>query len=208
MSLAYVTEKGLTDQGIAEVAAKCAKDVTAWDQQGCLSPHVIYVESGSAEAFAEALAVALCSFETTHPRGMLSTEEAADVVRRRSVYEIRAANCRDTLLWASEQSTAWTVVLERDSEFQYSCLNRFVYVKLTRSADETLRRLEPMRGRVSTVGLAVATREAAGVSLALAKWGVSRICPVGKMQTPPLLWRHDGRPSLGDLVVWTDWESE
>jgi hypothetical protein len=27
------------------------------------------------------------------------------------------------------------------------------------------------------------------------------------MQIPPLLWRHDGRPSLGDLVTWTDYES-
>ena len=40
----------------------------------------------------------------------------------------------------------------------------------------------------------------------LARWGASRICPLGKMQSPPLTWRHDGRPSLGDLVMWTDWE--
>jgi hypothetical protein len=26
------------------------------------------------------------------------------------------------------------------------------------------------------------------------------------MQNPPLTWRHDGRPSLGDLVRWTDLE--
>jgi hypothetical protein len=26
------------------------------------------------------------------------------------------------------------------------------------------------------------------------------------MQNPPMGWRHDGRPTLGDLVTWTDWE--
>jgi hypothetical protein len=26
------------------------------------------------------------------------------------------------------------------------------------------------------------------------------------MQNPPLTWRHDGRPALGDLVTWTDME--
>jgi len=27
------------------------------------------------------------------------------------------------------------------------------------------------------------------------------------MQNPPLTWRHDGRPALGDLVMWTDVEA-
>ncbi len=30
--------------------------------------------------------------------------------------------------------------------------------------------------------------------------------PLGQMQNPPLTWRHDGRPALGDLITWTDWE--
>ena len=42
----------------------------------------------------------------------------------------------------------------------------------------------------------------------LARWGATRICPLGQMQNPPLTWRHDGRPALGDLVTWTDWENE
>ena len=40
----------------------------------------------------------------------------------------------------------------------------------------------------------------------LAHWGATRICPIGEMQKPSLLWRHDGRPSLGDLVTWTHLE--
>ena len=41
----------------------------------------------------------------------------------------------------------------------------------------------------------------------LARWGVTRVCPLGQMQSPPLTWRHDGRPALSDLVTWTDFES-
>ena len=41
----------------------------------------------------------------------------------------------------------------------------------------------------------------------LSRWGVTRVCQLGQMQNPPLLWRHDGRPALGDLVTWTDFES-
>lgn len=211
VSLAYISGRGLADKEMVEVASKCARDVTAWDQQGCLSPHVIYVENGGAfpaERFAEAVASALCQIEEVQPRGALGVEQAADLAMRRSVYEIRAANSPDTRLWSSDRSTAWTVVYESDPRFHYTCLNRFIYVKPSRDADETLHQLEPLRGKVSTVGLAAAGREAERLATTFARWGVSRVCPVGKMQSPPLLWRHDGRPRLGELVDWTDWERE
>jgi hypothetical protein len=35
---------------------------------------------------------------------------------------------------------------------------------------------------------------------------VTRVCPLGRMQEPPLTWRHDGRPALADLITWTDLE--
>jgi hypothetical protein len=36
--------------------------------------------------------------------------------------------------------------------------------------------------------------------------GVSRFCPAGRMQYPPLTWHHEGRPVLADLVTWIDAE--
>ena len=71
---------------------------------------------------------------------------------------------------------------------------------------EALQNADSVCGSVSTVGLAATEEQAAGMVSALARWGATRICPIGKMQTPPLTWRHDGRPPLGDLVTWTDWE--
>ena len=63
-----------------------------------------------------------------------------------------------------------------------------------------------MRGKVSTVGLAAPEDKMEELATQLARWGVTRVCPLGQMQNPPLTWRHDGRPALGDLVTWTDWE--
>jgi hypothetical protein len=57
------------------------------------------------------------------------------------------------------------------------------------------------------VGLAAPEERAEELVTELARWGVTRVCPVGEMQNPPLTWRHDGRPALADLVTWTDWES-
>jgi glycosyltransferase involved in cell wall biosynthesis len=98
------------------------------------------------------------------------------------------------------------VVYEADPRFQFSCLNRFIYVKGVKDLAEALQNAESVRGQVSTVGVAAPEDKAQSLTTELARWGVSRVCPLGRMQEPPLTWRHDGRPALGDLVTWTDWE--
>jgi hypothetical protein len=71
---------------------------------------------------------------------------------------------------------------------------------------EALQNAETVRGQVSTVGLAVPEHKLEELAAQLARWGATRVCPLGRMQNPPLTWRHDGRPALGDLVTWTDME--
>jgi hypothetical protein len=210
VSFGYVTKEMLTGFNAKKVIARAATDVVAWNQLGCLSPHVFYVEPHGVilpEKFAEMLAEELARREEAEPRGQLPAETAATIASRRAFYEVRAAHSPETKFWRSENSTAWTVVYEADPQFQLSCLNRFVYVKVAPDLETILKTAENIRGKVSTVGLAAAGDRALELAAQLARWGVTRICPIGRMQNPPLAWRHDGRPALGDLVTWTDWES-
>ncbi|HXT38901.1 MAG TPA: acyl-CoA reductase [Candidatus Angelobacter sp.] len=209
VSFGFVAQEVLTGRGAKTIAAAAAADVAAWDQLGCLSPHLFYIEPGGAvspELFAEMLAVELAKRETNQPRGEITPVESAAIAARRALYEVRAAASEDTRQWQSQESTAWTVIHEADPRFQMSCLNRFVYIKPAANLSEALRAAELVRGKVSTVGLAATEPKAGQLATELARWGVTRICPVGQMQNPPLTWRHDGRPGLGDLVTWTDWE--
>jgi len=181
------------------------------NQLGCLSPHVIYVQNGGEVGprhFARLLAEELARREAVEPRGELSAEEAAGIASRRALYEVRAAHSAETQVWGSPASTAWTVVYEADARFQISCLNRFIYVKAVSHLAQALHAAEMVRGKVSTVGLAAPAAQAEQLVRQLARWGVTRVCPLGRMQAPPLAWRHDGRPALGDLVTWTDWERD
>jgi hypothetical protein len=210
VSFAFVSASAQSGPATTRLPGLAAADVAAWNQLGCLSPHIIYVEQGgtlNAEGFARELAVELARVESTEPRGDLSIEEATAIASRRAIYQMRAAYSAETLIWGSPDSTAWTVVYEADPRFQVSCLNRFIYVKPVADLADTLRHADPVRGKVSTVGLAAAAEQAEQLALTLARWGVTRVCPLGKMQQPPLTWHHDGRPSLGDLVTWTDWET-
>jgi len=166
----------------------------------------------SVEQFAAFLADELASREQFEPRGNVPVEIAGAIASRRSVYELRAAHSEKepeaprTRLWGSKDSTAWTVVYESDPRFQTSCLHRFIYVKGVTDLKEALQSADPVREKVSTVGVAAPDDKVQEISLELARWGATRVCPLGRMQKPPLTWRHDGRPALGDLVRWTDWE--
>src|SRR3989442_1639985 len=102
LSFGYVAHEVISGFQAKKIVARAAADVIAWDQLGCRSPHVIYVEHGGGTAA---------------------------------------------------------------------------------PADKTLE---------------LATQ--------LARWGVTRICPLGQMQNPPLTWRHDGRGTLSELVTWSNWE--
>jgi hypothetical protein len=210
VSFGYVTREVISGWRARKVVAAAAADVIAWDQLGCLSPHVFYVEdnaTGLALQFAEQLADELARREAAEPRGQISTETAAHIAARRAIYEVRAAHAPDqTRHWCSRDSTAWTVVYEAEARFALSCLNRFIYVKPVLDVAEALRGADPVRDHTSTVGLAAQEHELESLAKQFARWGATRLCPLGQMQNPPLTWRHDGRLLLGDLVRWTDWE--
>ena len=209
LSLAYITRESLEKRGAEKIASAIAEDVTAWNQLGCLSPHAVYVETDAepdSHAVAAAIANQLEAREQIDPRGAVSAEIAAAISTRRMFYEVRAASDPDTQIWSSAGSTAWTVVHENSHPFQTSCLNRFLFVKPVANFNDFLTSVEPLQGKISTVGLAAPMARVQQIAPQLSNAGVTRVCRVGSMQNPPLTWRHDGRPSLAELVTWTDLE--
>ncbi|MCX8155860.1 MAG: hypothetical protein N3J91_05325 [Verrucomicrobiae bacterium] len=209
VSFGFLCREELSAHAAKSWAAKAAQDVAAWDQLGCLSPHVFYVEREgriSPEQWAEMLAAEMARMEQIMPRGPAPLEVTAAIASRRAFYAVRAAASPDTRFWQSEGNTAWTVVYEADPRFQVSCLHRFIYVKAVENLEEALQGADDLRGKVSTVGLAASSQRLPELARRLASWGANRVCPLGQMQKPPLTWRHDGRPALGDLVGWTQLE--
>ena len=207
LSFAYVTREALEKPD--KLPGLLVDDVTSWNQLGCLSPHAVWVETGGpidSDQVASQLANELQLREQNEPRGSVPPEVAAAIASRRMVYQVRAASDGSTKIWASENSTAWTVVHDTSSEFPVSCLNRFIHVRPVENLNQFLRNLEVLRDKISTVGLAAPTVRIQELAARFVEIGVTRVCRVGQMQNPPLSWRHDGRPSLGDLVTWTDIE--
>ena len=218
LSFAMIAKEAMTKENLPSLAQAAAFDASVYDQQGCLSPHVFYIEEGGQlgpREFAMALDDAMAAYQARVPRGQLSVEESAQIAQIRGAYEFRSATDKTVALWPGRANgppslndelrrTSWLVIYEEDPMFTPSCLNRVVFVKPVEQLErvpELVRRFAP---HLSTVGIAPMD-EKTTVRLAedLKRLGVSRICPVGQMQRPPLSWHHDGRSNLADLVRMT-----
>lgn len=192
-------------------APGAARDASRFDQRGCLSPHLFYVrgDAASVRAYAAALAHEMDLFNRAQPRATLSASEATRIHALREDWRFRAANdpARITL-WASPGSTAWTVISDAtDSLFTASTADRVVFVKPLPPLEKLSAALGPARTHLGAIGLWPATLENARALVALDDLPAARLCPIGKMQDPPLTWHQDGAPSLGGLVRWVDFEA-
>ena len=159
----------------------------------------------SPSEFAALLADALAVWQTRLPRGRISPAVSSQIRRLRDEAEWQALAGKDVVLHASPQGTEWTVIYEADPSFAASPLYRTVRVKPLAALGRLDGLLEPWRPYLEAVGTVVPADDPRRQSLldTLAGSGLSRICPVGTMQTPPLGWRHGGRPRLADFVTWT-----
>lgn len=209
VSFAVIARECLVDaQAASGLARRLAYDVTLWDQQGCLSPQLCYLESRagvSPEQFADFLAVALDDYARELPPRTLELEEKTQMARFRHDAEWRP----ETLaLLSSPGSTAWTVSLERGAAFLPTCLNRCIRLKLVEDLTELPAALIPYRYHLEAAGIAASPERRADLVEQLAASGVHRICPIGTMQEPTLAWQQGGRPRVADWVEWAQIEDD
>ncbi len=208
VSFSVIGKEALSDA--RDLAQKAAYDVVLFDQQGCLSPQLVYVEEGGAvppHEFASLLAQALERWQNILPRGGVTLEASAAIRRIRDEAEWQALAGKSVALYASPGGTAWTVIYEADPVFVPSPLHRTVRVKPLSSLAQLDSLVASWRPHLEAVGLACAPARLPEVAESLGRAGVSRICPLGTMQTPPLSWRHGGRLRVAELVRWVGVEA-
>jgi hypothetical protein len=190
-------------------AAGAVADVLRFDLSGCLSPQVFFVE-GDPLPFAEALAARLAAdSEARAARGETWDRPHSDIgtIRRsREKAEFAELSDRPVRMLASD-NLDWTVVVQLRPLRPFHLFGRTVNVVGVGALRETADLLGPSVRQLSCCGLAAADDRWADAVEFLVGLGVRRVCPLGKMQTPPLGWHHDGRFHLADFLEWTDVET-
>lgn len=210
ISVGAVGAEALRESSVRATAASVALAVSAFDQRGCVSPQVVYVEESEgigAERFAEALAAALTSLEVRLPGGALDVTEASTLQQIRGTGELMAASGGGAVHHGGAGAT-WTVIVERDHAPIAAAAGRVVRLRPVSGASELPERLEPMAEHVQTLGVVGFGDRLDALAAACGTVGVSRVVPFDSVPFPPPWWHHDGRGPLTDLVRWAELERE
>jgi hypothetical protein len=203
LGFGMIGRAALNVQRAPATARLAAHDVVRYDQQGCYSPHVFYVERGGKVAprdFAQYLASELANLEKRFPRRMLGLEDAAAVADWRQSSEFRSLSTEGGDL-IGDAGAPWAVAYAHAPQaLAPTAANRGIQVVAVDSLDDVVALVEPHRGFLQTAGLAVEPAELFRLAELLGQAGVTRIAPIGSMTAPEAGWHHDGRFNLLDLV--------
>ncbi|HEX7050771.1 MAG TPA: acyl-CoA reductase [Longimicrobiales bacterium] len=208
ISFALIGREALTEDAADRTAALAARATALFDQQGCVSPHVLYVEQGgdvAPEDFAARVSAALERLRTELPRGRLTAAEAAVIHQVRGAAEFRTLDGQDVRIFAGP-GTEHTVIYEADPTFTPSCLHRVVSVKPLLDLADAVERVRPYARYLQTVGIVGAGKRRDALAERFARAGASRITGLETMPWPPAAWHHDGQEPLRELIRWVDLE--
>lgn len=197
------------------LARLAAWDVMRYDQQGCYSPHVFYVQRGGAvspRGFADYLAAELANLHRCFPRRPLPVDEAAAVAHWRQGIEWKALSAAPGAPPGAQligaPADAWSVAYaDTLGPLAPTALQRTVQVVAVDTLDDVPPVVARHRPFLQTAGVAAAPEELHRLAALLGAAGVTRVSAIGAMSTPEAGWHHDGRFNLLDLVRMVEIEA-
>ena len=199
VSFSLIGREALDAAKASSIARLAAYDVARFDQQGCYSPQILFIERGGTvgpRQFAQYLAHELAALERKFPRRRLSIPEISGIAAWRNAEELTA----DAEV-IGDKNGAWAVsYLEDEDGFKPSGLNRTIRVVAVDDLQDIPKRVAPYKRLLQTVGIAVSPQRLLILSKSFGTVGITRISAIGDMTAPEAGWHHDGRFNLSDLV--------
>ncbi len=181
-------------------AAKAlAADVVAWDQLGCLSPQVCFVEGGVGVAgeLARALADELRAMSRRMPPGRLGQGELVESRRFREAAEWKDfAGAGRRLFAVSDAIADGCVVVDDELGFAPTPLHRCVRVVPVSGVEQVAAVISQHKSVLEAAGVATSGAAFSAVRDHLNRAGVPYVVRLGTMQRPTLHWQPGGRSRL------------
>ena len=204
LSAAILTRQAIEVDPATWVSA-LADDVAFAGQAGCLSPVVAWVEGGD-DRLLDAVHRACVERWPAPSRRKSESRERADWAQWSALADVERASGTAGPV-AGGPDSGWSIQWRfRAEPPEPPPAPRILTLAPLEEAAAAVDLCARVRGSVATVGIAGTRAEIERLARPLARAGVERVTPLGRMQRPPADWRRDGRPSLADLVRWVDRE--
>ncbi len=189
VSVAYCDAEALDAGAIDETIQRLALDISAYDQRGCLSPQLVYVEETeqtSALSFARRLCEqGLGPMSLSLPRGALPIASGAVQAQWRGVAAVEG-----TLL----RGDTYAVAVRRSHPIRWSPGYRNVTLSPVCGIDDALRAMNAIGPGLKCIGASRDSISALRERLPQSRSPSAYVCALGEMQIPALDAPADGRP--------------
>jgi len=190
----------------AELAGRVARDALLYDGSGCMSLHVLFVESdepAAARDFARVLGAALERVAIEFPPGRLAAGRAASHAAARDLAVFRAASGVGTVI--SAPSAQATLIVDPPRDAPPPLAARIVPIFTVTSPAEAADYLRAQHLPLEALALADPDHYSALAEVVVAG-GAVRITRFGEMQSPPADAHHGGEPCIMPFIRWIDVE--
>jgi hypothetical protein len=183
-------------------AATLARQVALFDQQGCLSPQVAFVEEGApheTERFAALVADELRRLEHAMPRAPLTLAESTAVWRFVEQQRWREQE-GEPVTFHGDRHGLFGVVCDRSVEVATSPLFRHLVMVPVPALAAIAARMAPLAGLVEAIGYVGRPEQQSEAAAIADACGANRLCPLERLQAPSFDWRQTGHPRLACFV--------
>ena len=194
-SFAAVGKNSFDRTKLSDLTYRLALDASIFEQQGCNSPHTVFVEKGSEVSpleFAENLALAMEKVLNRIPQPIIDSSTSYQIAENRSSFAF-------TGRVFTSKGTEWTVIYSTDPGLADACYHRTIFVKPVKDLEEILKFIEHKKHQ--TLGLSIDKFKKIEFAELAVKNGIERITELGKMSVFDYPW--DGIFPINQLVRWT-----
>lgn len=213
LSVGAVAREQLDTLAQAEaVARRAARAVAAFDQRGCVSPQIIWVEEGALTepvAWAELLATELEVLAQAMPAGPIDQTAAAVLQQLKGTAELKGAAGTGNRVFGGAAGRGTVFFDPKTSGVtSLSGTGRTVVVKPIDDLSQLSGVLRPASRTLQTLALDAPEPRRRELADPFAANGITRITTFEKQPWPPAWWRHDGTGPLQALVHWVVLEED
>jgi hypothetical protein len=206
MGFGLLTAEALA-QDRNDLAARVAYDFAMFDGQACLTPVVYLIEGDLSEGarFAQQVGAELGRFQRWVPRRQLAAAAGAARHAVAARWEAHAAFAPAvSRIVRPPRGVSWMGLVTGGDFEPQPVGDRLFHIHCVPGIDRALEQLAPYAAHFQNVGLGASGPRRRQLAVDLATLGASRVNEPGRMPTPSMMWHHDGRMCLSDLLRWAD----
>lgn len=196
LSYAVIAKEELSsEQEAKKLARRVSVDVSIFDQEGCASPHNLYIEKGgeiSPERFCQILSESFPKTELQIPKPLVSPEQISAIHSIRGVYDFKGK------VWGSD-TMSWSILLSEDNDCEL-CKPVYSRALMVHEVNNIIEALDNIENYIQTIGIAAPLEKAIDFATKATEKGVSRCPQIGRMLNFEMPW--DGVFLIDRLVRW------